>query len=63
MEVDKAVSFDSLGSVDDDLDWSFPEILRGLDSEVEELNFENLGFDSEGLGCLAGYVVLPHFSS
>ena len=54
MEVDKAMSFDSLGLVDDDLDWSFPEILGGLDSEVEELNFENLGFDSEGLGCLAG---------
>ena len=54
MEVGKAVSFDSLGSVDDDLDWNFLEILRGLDSEMEELNLENLGLDSEGLGCLAG---------
>ena len=39
MEVGKAVSLNSLDSVDDNLDWSFPEIL---------------GLDSEGLGCLAG---------
>ena len=63
MEVSKTVSFDSLGLVDDDLDWNFLEILGGLDSEMEEWNLENLGLDSEGLGCLAGYVVLPHFSS
>ena len=63
MEVGKAVSFDSLGLVDDDLDWNFLEILGGLDSEMEEWNLGNLGFDSEGLGCLASYVVLPHFSS
>ena len=36
MEVGKAVSFDFLGSVDDDLDWSFPEIPGSLDSEMEE---------------------------
>ena len=63
MEVGKAVRFDSLGSVDDDLDWSFPEILGGLDSEMEEWNLENLGLDSECLGCLEGYVGRPHFSS
>ena len=63
MEVGKAVSFDSLGLVDDDLDWNFLEILGGLDSEMGEWNLENLGLDSEGLGCLASYVVLPHFSS
>ena len=57
------MSFDSLGSVDDDLDWSFPEILGGLDYEMEEWNLENLGLDSEGLGCLAGYAGFPHFSS
>ena len=62
MEVGKDVSFDSLGSVDDDLDWSFPEILGGLDSEMEEWHLENLGFDNGGLGCLAGYAGLPHFS-
>ena len=63
MEVGKAMSFDSLGSVDDDLDWNFLEILGGLDSKMEEWNLENLGLDSEGLGFLAGYVVLPHFSN
>ena len=54
VEVGKAVSLNSLDSVDDNLDWSFPEILGGLDSEMEEWNLENLGLDSEGLGCLAG---------
>ena len=54
MEVGKAVSLNSLDSVDDNLDWSFPKILGGLDSEMEEWNLENLGLDSEGLGCLAG---------
>ena len=63
MEVGKAVSLNSLDSVDDNLDWSFLEILGGLDSEMEEWNLENLGLDREGLGCLASYVVLPHFSS
>ena len=63
MEVSKAVSFDSLGLVDDDLDWNFLEILEGLGCEMGEWNLENLGLDSEGLGCLASYVVLPHFSS
>ena len=43
------MSFDSLGSVDDDLDWNFLEILGGLDSEMDELNLENLGLDREGL--------------
>ena len=63
MEVGKAVSSDFLGLVDDDLDWDFLEILGDLDSEMEEWNWENLGLDSEGLDCLASYVVLPHFSS
>ena len=63
MEVGKGVSSDSLGLVDEDIDWNFLQILRGLDSKMEEWNLENLGLDSEGLGCLASYVVLPHFSS
>ena len=63
MEVGKAVSFDSLGLVDDDLDWNFLEILGDLDSEMEEWSLENLGLDSEGLDCLASYVVLPHFAN
>ena len=63
MEVGKAVSFDSLGLVDDDLDWNFLEILGDLDSEMEEWSLENLGLDSEGLDCWASYVVLLHFSS
>ena len=63
MEVDKAVSFDSLGLVDDDLDWNSLEILGDLDSEMEEWSLENLSLDSEGLACLASYVVLLHFSS
>ena len=63
VEVGKAVSFGFLGLVDDDLDWGFLEILGDLDSEMEEWSLENLGLDSEGLNCLASYVVLPHFSS
>ena len=63
MEVGKAVSFDFLGLVDDDLDWDFLEILGDLDSEMEEWSLGNLGLDSEGLDCLASYVVLPHFSN
>ena len=63
MEVGKAVIFDSLGLVDDDLDWDFLEILGDLDSEMEEWSLENLDLDSEGFGCLASCVVLPHFSS
>ena len=53
MGVGKAVSFDSLGLVDDDLDWNFLEILVELDSEMEEWSLGNLGLDSEGLDCLA----------
>ena len=63
MEVGKAVSFDSLGLVDDDFDWNFLEILGSLGCEMGEWNLENLGLDNESLGCWAGYVVLPHFSS
>ena len=30
---------------------------------MEELNWENFGFDNGGLGWLAGYEGLPHFSN
>ena len=63
MEVDKAVVTDFLNLVVGNLDWDSQGTLGGLDSEMEELNWENLGFDNGGLGCLAGYVGLPHFSS
>ena len=63
MEVGRVVSFDFLGLVDDYLDWNSLEILGDLDSEMEEWSLETLGLDSEGLDCLASYVVLPHFSS
>ena len=41
MEVGKAVSFDSLGLVDDDLDWNFLEILGG--TEISENLVKALG--------------------
>ena len=54
---------DFLDLVVGNLDWDSQGTLGGLDSEMEELNWENLGFDNGGLGCLAGYAGLPHFSS
>ena len=63
MEVDKAVVTDFLDLVVGNLDWNSQGTLGGLDSEMGELNWENLGLDNGGLGWLAGYAGLPHFSS
>ena len=63
MEVDKAVGLDSLDSTDGNLDYGSQEILEDLDSEMEELDLKNLGFDNWVLDCLASFVGLPHFSN
>ena len=63
MEVDKAVVMDVLDLVVGSLDWDSQGTLGSLDSEMEEVNWGNLGLDNGGLGWLAGYAGLPHFSS
>ena len=63
VEVDKAVGLDSLDLLDENLGWGSQGILEDLDSEMEELDLKNPGFDNRVLDCLASYVGLPHFSN
>ena len=63
VEVDKAAGLDSLYSTDGNLDYGSQEILGDLDSEMEESDLKNHGFDNWVLHCSASYVGLPRFSN
>ena len=63
VEVDKDMGLDSLDLTDGTLDLGSQEILGDLDSEIEELDLKNLGFDKWDLDCLASYVGLLNFSN